>query len=141
MVPRASHDLREVVCAAWSRDPLFPLREPTWGGDFAGDVMRPSRTLAEAQVRALQREPALCEPLVAVAARLVLQPGEVRSIRFRPTFATHRAYTCDEVGQPMSALKLLGELGHGSVKMLEERYFKAARLVTRTSHSPGFKLL
>lgn len=55
------------------------------------------------------------------------EPGEVRSIRFRPTFATHRAYTCDEVGQPMSALKLLAEMGHGTVKMLEERYFKAAR--------------
>lgn len=55
------------------------------------------------------------------------EPAEVRSIRFRPTFATHRAYTCDEVGQPMSALKLLAEMGHGTVKMLEERYFKAAR--------------
>jgi site-specific recombinase XerD len=55
------------------------------------------------------------------------EPGEVRTIRFRPTFATHRAYTCDEVGQPMSALKLRAEMGHGSMKMLEERYFKAAR--------------
>ena len=55
------------------------------------------------------------------------EPGEVRTIRFRPTFATHRAYTCDEGGQPMSALKRLAEMGHGSVKMLEERYFKAAR--------------
>ena len=65
--------------------------------------------------------------------------GEVRCIRFRPTFATHRAYTCDETGQPMTALKLAGEMGHGSLKMLEERYFKAARLPAVPS-APGVSL-
>lgn len=39
----------------------------------------------------------------------------------------HCAYTCDEVGQPMTALKLRAEMGLGSLKMLEERYFKQAR--------------
>jgi hypothetical protein len=47
--------------------------------------------------------------------------------RFRPTFATHRADTMDESGQPMSVLKLRAEMGHGSPDMLEERRFKNAR--------------
>lgn len=69
-----------------------------------------------------------------IAQAAGFRPGEVRSIRFRPTFATHRAYTCDETGQPMTALKLAGEMGHGSLKMLEERYFKAARFRRSLPH-------
>lgn len=62
-----------------------------------------------------------------IAALAGFAPGEVRTRRFRPTFATHRAYTCDENGQPMTALKLRAEMGHGSMDMLEERYLKHAR--------------
>lgn len=62
-----------------------------------------------------------------IAAVAGFDKGTISSIRFRPTFATHRAYTCDEYGQPMTAMKLAGEMGHGSFKMLEERYFKSAR--------------
>lgn len=62
------------------------------------------------------------------------EPGTVRTLRFRPTFATHRAYTCDEMGQPMTALKLRAEMGHGTLKMLEERYFKAARFRRSLPH-------
>lgn len=69
----------------------------------------------------------LAGALDEVAALAGFAPGEVRTRRFRPTFATHRAYTCDETGQPMTALKLRAEMGHGSMEMLEERYFKNAR--------------
>jgi hypothetical protein len=60
--------------------------------------------------------------------------GEVRTRRFRPTFATHRAYTYDETGHPMTALKLRAEMGHGSMEMLEERYFKHARFRRSRPH-------
>lgn len=74
------------------------------------------------------------KPLDLIAAVAGFGPSEVRSIRFRPTFATHRAYTSDEHGQPMTAIKLSGEMGHGSFKMLEERYFKAARFRRSRPH-------
>ncbi|HEX8317202.1 hypothetical protein [Longimicrobium sp.] len=69
-----------------------------------------------------------------IAALAGFEPGEVRTRRFRPTFATHRAYTCDETGQPMSTLKLRAEMGHGSMEMLEERYFKHARFRRSRPH-------
>lgn len=69
-----------------------------------------------------------------IAALAGFAPGEVRTRRFRPTFATHRAYTCDETGHPMSALKLRAEMGHGSMEMLEERYFKHARFRRSRPH-------
>lgn len=48
--------------------------------------------------------------------------GEVRTRRFRVAFATHRLCTLDEHGQPMTAWKLRGEMGHSSEQMFERRY-------------------
>lgn len=72
--------------------------------------------------------------LEQIAAAAGFAAGEVRTRRFRPTFATHRAYTLDESGQPMTALKLKAEMGHGSLDMLEERYFKNARFRRSRPH-------
>ena len=62
-----------------------------------------------------------------IAALAGLEPGEVRTRRFRPTFATHRAYMCDKTGQPMSTLKLRAEMGHGSMEMLSSTRASGAR--------------
>jgi DNA-binding MarR family transcriptional regulator len=43
------------------------------------------------------------------------------------SYATHRLNTSDEVGQPMTAWKLRGELGHGTEQMIEDRYGRYAR--------------
>jgi integrase len=48
--------------------------------------------------------------------------GAVRTRRFRVSFATHRLGTLDELGQPMTAWKLRGEMGHGTEQMIERRY-------------------
>jgi integrase len=60
--------------------------------------------------------------------------GAVRTRRFRVSYATHRLCTLDEQGQPMTAWKLKGEMGHGTEQMIERRYgrhakFKAKRPV------------
>ena len=56
------------------------------------------------------------------------QPGEIRTRRLRVTYCSHRAYTVDEHGQAMSAVKLQAEMGHGSFQMIERRYFRHTRL-------------
>lgn len=53
--------------------------------------------------------------------------GEVRTRRFRVAFATHRLCTLDEHGQPMTAWKLRGEMGHSSEQMIERRYGRYAK--------------
>jgi site-specific recombinase XerD len=53
--------------------------------------------------------------------------GEVRTRRLRVTFATHRLSTLDEMGQPITAWKLRGEMGHGTEQMIQERYGRYAR--------------
>jgi integrase len=54
--------------------------------------------------------------------------GAVRTRRFRVSFATHRLCTLDELGQPMTAWKLRGEMGHGTEQMIERRYGRYAKL-------------
>jgi integrase len=56
------------------------------------------------------------------------KPGEIRTRRLRVTYCSHRAYTVDEFGQPMTAVKLQAEMGHGSYQMIERRYFRHTRL-------------
>jgi len=53
--------------------------------------------------------------------------GAVRTRRFRVSYATHRLCTLDEQGQPMTAWKLKGEMGHGTEQMIERRYGRHAR--------------
>jgi integrase len=53
--------------------------------------------------------------------------GTVRTRRFRVSYATHRLCTVDEQGQPMTAWKLKGEMGHGTEQMIERRYGRHAR--------------
>jgi site-specific recombinase XerD len=54
--------------------------------------------------------------------------GEIRTRRLRVTYCSHRAYTEDEHGQPMTAMKLQAEMGHGSFEMMQRRYFRHTRL-------------
>jgi hypothetical protein len=54
--------------------------------------------------------------------------GEIRTRRLRVTYCSHRAYTLDEHGHPMTAVKLQAEMGHGSFQMIERRYFRHTRL-------------
>lgn len=63
-----------------------------------------------------------------VAVYCGYQEGEVRTRRLRVTYCSHRAYTLDEHGHPMSAVKLQAEMGHGSFQMIERRYFRHTRL-------------
>lgn len=65
--------------------------------------------------------------LDALAHGCGLPPARVRSRAFRVSYATHRLCTVDEVGQPMTAWKLRGEMGHGSEQMIEQRYGRYAR--------------
>ena len=53
--------------------------------------------------------------------------GKVRTRRFRVAYATHRLCTLDEQGQPMTAWKLRGEMGHGTEQMIERRYGRYAK--------------
>jgi integrase len=55
------------------------------------------------------------------------EAGEVRTRRLRVTYCSHRAYTLDELGHPMTAVKLQAEMGHGSFQMIERRYFRHTR--------------
>ena len=55
-------------------------------------------------------------------------PGAVRTRRFRVSFAMHRLCTLDELGQPMTAWKLRGEMGHGTEQMIERCYSRYAKL-------------
>jgi hypothetical protein len=52
---------------------------------------------------------------------------EIRTRGMRVTFATHRLCTLDELGQPMTAWKLRGEMGHGTEQMIERRYGRYAQ--------------
>jgi integrase len=52
---------------------------------------------------------------------------EIRTRGMRVTFATHRLCTLDELGQPMTAWKLRGEMGHGTEQMIEKRYGRYAQ--------------
>ncbi|HEY7769097.1 hypothetical protein [Longimicrobium sp.] len=63
-----------------------------------------------------------------VAVHCGYQPGEIRTRRLRVTYCSHRAYTVDEHGQPMTAVRLHAEMGHGSYQMIERRYFRHTRL-------------
>lgn len=54
--------------------------------------------------------------------------GEIRTRRLRVTYCSHRAYTLDEHGHSMTAVKLQAEMGHGSFQMIERRYFRHTRL-------------
>jgi len=56
---------------------------------------------------------------------------EIRTRGMRVTFATHRLCTLDELGQPMTAWKLRGELGHGTEQMIEKRYGRYAQYRAR----------
>jgi integrase len=60
--------------------------------------------------------------------------GSVRTRRFRVTYCTHRAYTLDEHGQAMTPMKLQAEMGHGSLEMIDRRYFRHTRLRASRSH-------
>jgi hypothetical protein len=51
---------------------------------------------------------------------------EIRTRGMRVTFATHRLCTLDELGHPMTAWKLRGEMGHGTEQMIEKRYGRYA---------------
>lgn len=62
-----------------------------------------------------------------VAVHRGYQPGEIRTRRLRVTYCSHRAYTVDEHGHPMTAVKLQAEMGHGSYQMIERRYFRHTR--------------
>ncbi|HEX2094863.1 MAG TPA: hypothetical protein VHG28_20860 [Longimicrobiaceae bacterium] len=62
------------------------------------------------------------------------KPGEIRTRRLRITYCSHRAYTVDEHGQPMTAVKLQAEMGHGSFQMIERRYFRHTRLRAARPH-------
>lgn len=53
--------------------------------------------------------------------------GSIRTRRFRVAYATHRLCTLDELGQPMTAWKLRGEMGHGTEQMIERRYGRYAK--------------
>lgn len=63
-----------------------------------------------------------------VAVYCGYEPGEIRTRRLRVTYCSHRTYTVDEHGQPMTAVKLQAEMGHGSFQMIERRYFRHTRL-------------
>jgi hypothetical protein len=62
-----------------------------------------------------------------VAVYCGYEEGEVRTRRLRVTYCSHRAYTLDEHGHPMTAVKLQAEMGHGSFQMIERRYFRHTR--------------
>jgi hypothetical protein len=57
--------------------------------------------------------------------------GSVRTRRFRVAYASHRLCTLDELGQPMTAWKLRGEMGHGTEQMIERRYGRYAKFHKR----------
>ena len=54
--------------------------------------------------------------------------GSIRTRRFRVTYCSHRAYTLDESGQALTPLKLQAEMRHGSLEMIDRRYFRHTRL-------------
>lgn len=62
-----------------------------------------------------------------VAVYCGYKPGEIRTRRLRVTYCSHRAYTVDEHGQSITAVKLHAEMGHGSYQMIERRYFRHTR--------------
>lgn len=66
-----------------------------------------------------------------IARAAGLPEGSVRTRRFRVAYATHRLSTLDELGQPMTAWKLRGELGHGTEQMIERRYGRYAKFRSR----------
>ena len=73
--------------------------------------------------------------LDAIAARLGYAPGEVRTRRFRVSYATHRS-TCD--GVDANTVRL--ELGHGSLAMMERVYARAQRRSQRMGQAMAFRV-
>lgn len=68
---------------------------------------------------------------IAVAAGF--PAGAIRTRRFRVSYATHRLCTLDDQGQPMTAWKLRGEMGHGTEQMIERRYGRYAKFRSKRS--------
>ncbi|HEU4559785.1 MAG TPA: phage integrase SAM-like domain-containing protein [Longimicrobium sp.] len=62
-----------------------------------------------------------------IAAAAGFARGTVRTRRFRVSWATHKLSTLDENGQPMTAWKLRGEMGHSTEQMIERRYGRYAK--------------
>jgi integrase len=62
-----------------------------------------------------------------IAKAAGFERGSVRTRRFRTSYATHRLSTLDDQGQPMTAWKLKGEMGHGTEQMIERRYGRYAK--------------
>lgn len=73
--------------------------------------------------------------LDAIAARVGYAPGEVRTRRFRVSYATHRS-TCD--GVDSNTVRL--ELGHGSLAMMERVYARAQRRSRRMGAEMAFRI-
>lgn len=73
--------------------------------------------------------------LDAIAARVGYAPGEVRTRRFRVSYATHRS-TCD--GVDSNTVRL--ELGHGSLAMMERVYARAQRRSRRMGAEMAFRV-
>lgn len=73
--------------------------------------------------------------LDAIAARVGYAPGEVRTRRFRVSYATHRS-TCD--GVDSNTVRL--ELGHGSFAMMERVYARAQRRSRRMGAEMAFRI-
>jgi hypothetical protein len=69
-----------------------------------------------------------------VAARLGYARGEIRTRRFRVSYATHRS-TCD--GVDANTIRL--ELGHGSLAMMERVYVRAQRRSSRLGTEMAFR--
>ena len=64
--------------------------------------------------------------LDAVAGRLGWADRSIRARMFRPSYATARLMTLEH-GAPVSLWTVSGELGHGSLAMLEQRYGRIDR--------------
>lgn len=73
--------------------------------------------------------------LDAIGARIGYAPGEVRTRRFRVSYATHRS-TCD--GVDANTVRL--ELGHGSLAMMERVYARAQRRSRRMGAEMAFRV-
>jgi integrase len=73
--------------------------------------------------------------LDAISARVGYAPGEVRTRRFRVSYATHRS-TCD--GVDSNTVRL--ELGHGSLAMMERVYARAQRRSRRMGAEMAFRV-
>jgi integrase len=73
--------------------------------------------------------------LDAVSARVGYAAGEIRTRRFRTSYATHRS-TCD--GIDANTVRL--ELGHGSLSMMERVYARAQRRSRRMGPEMAYRV-